>query len=216
MTPLFNNEKIMDMKKQTCTMLLIAVNVVVFFGLSFMGMTEDAEFMLGHGAMYVPYIVESEEYYRLFTSMFLHFGFEHLVNNMIMLAVMGSNLEYEIGKIKFIIIYFASGLFGNLLSAFGDVIVGEYAVSAGASGAVFGIVGALLYVAIRNRGQIGNVSGRGLVFILILNLYYGLTSSGVDNMAHIGGFFAGFLLAVLLYWKTKRKRRLETWDGFYR
>lgn len=198
------------MKKQKCTILLIAINVVVFFILSFQGMTEDAEFMLNHGAMYVPYMLEGEEYYRLITSMFMHFGFDHLVNNMVMLGAIGWNLEYEVGKIKFLIIYFGSGLCGNILSAMGDIMVGEYAVSAGASGAVFGITGALLYVAIRNRGRVGTVTGRGLVMMIVLSLYYGFTSSGVDNLAHLGGLISGFVLGVLLYWKRKRKRRMYT------
>ena len=196
------------MKRQNCTILLIAINVIVFFALSFFGMTEDAEYMLEHGAMYVPYMLEGEGYYRLFTSMFLHFGIDHLANNMVMLGAIGWNLEYESGKIKFLIIYLGSGLAGNILSAFGDLMTGEYAVSAGASGAVFGIIGALLYVVIRNKGQIGTISGRGLVFMVILSLYYGFTSSGVDNLAHIGGLIAGFVLGVLLYWKRNRKRRM--------
>ena len=196
------------MKRQNCTILLIAINVIVFFALSFFGMTEDAEYMLEHGAMYVPYMLEGEGYYRLFTSMFLHFGIDHLANNMVMLGAIGWNLEYEIGKIKFLIIYLGSGLAGNILSAFGDLMTGEYAVSAGASGAVFGIIGALLYVVIRNKGQKGTISGRGLMFMVILSLYYGFTSSGVDNLAHIGGLIAGFVLGVLLYWKRNRKRRM--------
>ena len=196
------------MKRQNCTILLIAINVIVFFALSFFGMTEDAEYMLEHGAMYVPYMLEGEGYYRLFTSMFLHFGIDHLANNMVMLGAIGWNLEYEIGKIKFLIIYLGSGLAGNILSAFGDLMTGEYAVSAGASGAVFGIIGALLYVVVRNKGQIGTISGRGLMFMVILSLYYGFTSSGVDNLAHIGGLIAGFILGVLLYWKRNRKRRM--------
>jgi rhomboid protease GluP len=200
------------MKRQKCTILLIAVNVIVFLLLSFQGMTENAEYMLEHGAMYVPYMMEGKEYYRLFTSMFLHFGIDHLTNNMVMLGAIGWNLEYEIGKIKFLIIYFVSGLAGNILSAFGDIMIGEYAVSAGASGAVFGIMGALLYVAIRNKGRIGTISGRGLVLMVILSLYYGFTSAGVDNLAHIGGLIAGFILGVLLYWKRYSKRGRKTWN----
>ena len=91
-------------------------------------------------------------------------------------------------------------------------MTGTYAVSAGASGAVFGIIGALLYVAIRNRGKIGTVTGRGLVLMVVLSLYYGFTSGGVDNLAHIGGLAAGFILGVLLYWKRKRKRRARARD----
>lgn len=187
------------------TILLAAANVIVFFYLTFQGMTEDGAFMLEHGAMYVPYVLGLGEYYRLFSSMFMHFGFDHLVNNMVMLLVIGFTLEREIGTIKFLIIYLLSGLGGNLLSAVWDMMSGSFAVSAGASGAVFGIVGALLYVAIRNRGRIGDVSGRGLAFMVILSLYYGFTSGGVDNFAHIGGLLSGFILSVLLYWKRQRK-----------
>ena len=69
----------------------------------------------------------------------------------------------------------------------------------------FGLIGTLLYVAIRNHGRVGEISGRGIVFMIIVSLYYGFTSSGVDNMAHIGGLVTGFLLGVLLYWKYNRK-----------
>lgn len=193
--------------KAPCTVALIAVNVIVFLFLSFRGMTEDGMFLLEHGAMYVPYMIERGEYYRIFTSMFLHFGFDHLLNNMVILAAIGWNLEYEIGQLKFMILYLFSGLGGNLLSAYWDIRVGDYAVSAGASGAIFGVIGALLYVAIRNRGRIGDISGKGLVFMIILSLYYGYSSGGVDNMAHIGGLIAGFLLSVLLYRKKNRKFR---------
>lgn len=199
------------MNTRKCTVFLIAINVIVFLVLSFQGMTEDAAFMLEHGAMYVPYMLERKEYYQLISSMFLHFGMDHLMNNMVMLGAIGWNLEEEIGKIKFLIIYIGSGVCGNIVSAFGDIMLGEYAVSAGASGAVFGIIGALLYVAIRNRGQVGTVTGRGLVLMTALSLYYGFTSSGVDNLAHVGGLIAGFILAVLLYWKRKKKRRSNTW-----
>ena len=157
-------------------------------------------------AAYGPLILENGEYYRLFTSMFLHFGYDHLFNNMVVLVAMGWNLELEIGKIKFLIVYFISGLAGNILSAWWDILTGSMAVSAGASGAIFGIIGALLYVAIRNRGRIGEISGKGLVFMVVLTLYYGFTSGGVDNMAHIGGLAAGFLMGVLLYRKRKDKR----------
>lgn len=163
--------------------------------------------MLKHGAMYVPLMIAQGEYYRLFTSMFLHFGFDHLLNNMVTLVLSGWNLEIEIGKIKFLLIYILSGLGGNILSAWWDIQTGEYAVSAGASGAIFGLIGALLYVAIRNRGRIGDISGKGIIFMIILSLYYGFTSTGVDNMAHIGGLLSGFLLSILLYWKRNRKSR---------
>lgn len=204
-----------NVRRPICTILLVAVNVVVFLGLSFIGMTEDAVFMLEHGAMYVPYMVEQSAYYELITSIFLHFSFSHLMNNMVMLFVIGWNLEYEVGKIRFLIIYLGSGLCGNIASALWDMHTGEYAVSAGASGAVFGVIGALLYVAVRNYGRVGNVSGRGLLVMAALSLYYGFSGEGIDNFAHIGGLASGFLLAVLLYWKHKSKDRRTAWNGGY-
>ncbi len=188
-----------------CTILLAAMNVIVFIVLTSRGMTEDGAFLLEHGAMYVLNVTEQGEYYRLFTSMFLHFGFEHLMNNMVVLVLIGWNLEMEIGKVKYLIIYLLSGLGGNLLSSWWEIQTADYAISAGASGAVFGLIGTLLYVAIRNHGRVGEISGRGIVFMIIVSLYYGFTSSGVDNMAHIGGLVTGFLLGVLLYWKYNRK-----------
>ena len=192
-------------KLPICTIAIAAANVLIFLGRSFMGMTEDSAFMMEHGAMYVPYLMNGERYYTLITSMFLHFGFSHLMNNMVMLLVIGYSLEPEIGKIRFLFIYLGSGLMGNLVSAWFDVSQGSYAVSAGASGAIFGIVGALLYVAIRNHGRVGEISTRGLVLMAGLSLYYGFTAQGVDNAAHIGGLISGFLLAVLTYWKHKPK-----------
>ncbi len=189
------------------TIVLIAANVIIFFVFSLIGRTEDVQFMLNHGAMYVPYVVEYGQYYRLFTAMFLHYGFSHLMGNMIMLGIVGWNLEKEIGSLRFVVIYLGSGLVGNIASAVWEIHLGEYAVSAGASGAVFGIMGAMLYVAIRNRGQVGSISGWGILGMIILMLFYGFVGVGVNNMAHIAGIIAGILLAVLLVWYRKDKGR---------
>lgn len=199
----------MYQRKAPCTIVLVAVNVFVFLLLSFQGMTEDVGFMLEHGAMFVPDIIYAGKYYELVTSMFLHFGFEHLMNNMLTLVLLGYKLECEVGRIKYLIIYFFSGLAGNLLSLVVEMCLGDYAVSAGASGAIFGIVGALFYIAVRNHGRIGSVSERGLLFMVALTLYFGFTNAGVNNAAHIGGVLAGFILAVILYHK---KRRTDIWN----
>ncbi len=196
-------------EQSVCTIGLIAANVLVFIVLSFLGQTENAQFMLDHGAMYVPYVIERGEYYRLFTAMFLHFGFEHLMNNMIMLGVIGWSLERELGSVKFIILYLASGLCGNVVSAAAAYVTQDFAVSAGASGAIFGIMGAMVYVAIRNRGRVGDLSGVGLIVMVLLSLYYGFIGAGIDNLAHIGGLLSGFLLGVLLYRKRSRRRRIS-------
>ena len=155
--------------------------------------------MFQHGAMYEPTVTQGHEFYRIFTSMFLHFGISHLVNNMVLLGALGWNLELEIGKIRLLIIYLISGIGGNLLSLYREIATETYAVSAGASGAIFGLMGALFYVVAANRGRLGRLSGRGMLVMVMLSLYFGLTSSGVDNWAHIGGLISGFVMAVILY-----------------
>lgn len=182
-----------------CTTALIIINAAVFLILSVSGNTEDMYFMLEHGAVYEPFVVQGHEFYRLFTSMFLHFGIDHLLNNMVLLGALGWNLEMEIGKVRFLAVYLVSGIGGNIFSLYYGVRTQEYAVSAGASGAVFGLMGALLYVVIANRGRLGRLSGRGMMFMVALSLYFGITSSGVDNLAHIGGLVCGFVLAFILY-----------------
>lgn len=182
-----------------CTTVIIVINVAVFLILSLFGDTEDAVFMFQHGAMYEPMVTQQHEFYRIFTSMFLHFGITHLLNNMVLLGALGWNLELEIGKMRFLIIYLVSGIGGNHLSLYFGISAETYAVSAGASGAIFGLMGALLYVVIANRGRLGRLSGRGMLFMVILSLYFGFTSSGVDNWAHIGGLITGFVMAVILY-----------------
>ena len=160
-----------------CTVALIVVNVAVFMIMTMFGDTEDAVFMLQHGAMYEPFVIQQHEYYRIITCLFLHFGIEHLLNNMVMLGALGWNLELEIGKVRFLVIYFVSGIAGNILSLFYDLSTENPAVSAGASGAIFGLMGALLYVVILNRGRLGRLSGRGMLIMVALSLYFGFASS---------------------------------------
>ena len=93
----------------------------------------------------------------------------------------------------------------NCLSVWLELQNGEYFVSAGASGAVFAVIGALIYVVIVNRGRIENFTTRQLILMAGLSLYFGVTSTGVDNAAHFGGFLCGFLLGLLLYRKPVRK-----------
>lgn len=200
-----------DFRKSKATVVIAGINIVIFIGLTMIGMTEDAYFMLSKGAIYAPYITEYGEYYRLFTGMFLHFGIQHLGNNMLLLIVVGSQFEREIGTIKFVIIYIIAGLGGNVLSLMSTLQTGNYTVSAGASGAIFGIIGGMLWIVIRNKGQVGTMTSRGLIVMIALSLYLGYTGSGIDNLAHIGGLGVGFVLSSFLYWKPKRDLSAYGW-----
>lgn len=179
---------------------LAGVNIILFFLLALGGDTEDADYLLAHGAMY-PKAVLAGEWYRLFTCMFLHFNIEHLMNNMLMLVAAGMHLEYAMGGAKYLLLYLLSGLGGSLLSFGAMCKSGEMAVSAGASGAVFGIIGALLWVAIRNHGRFERLTTKGVLLMIALSLYFGFTGTEIDNWGHIGGMAAGFILSVLFYRK---------------
>lgn len=184
------------------TFSLAAINVIAFFVLELMGDTLDTEFMMQIGAVYPDLLAKKGEYWRLFTATFMHFGFEHLLNNMLILLCAGAILERALGHVKYLILYLCAGIGGSTLSFLQMLRSGDYAVSAGASGAIFGIVGALLWIVIRHRGRYETLTGKGLVFMIVITLYYGISTGGIDNWGHIGGLAMGFLLGALLYRKT--------------
>lgn len=190
--------------------LLAVINAFVFILLSFGGNTENLYYMVAKGAAYAPYIFEDGEYYRLFTSMFMHFDFEHLMSNVFSLLVIGRYLEPLVGKVRFLLIYILSGLGGNIVSCWFEFMQDDYAVSAGASGAVFGLMGALLCLVILNRGRIGEITKQGMYFMVGASLYNGFASQGVNNAAHIGGLICGIWVTAVLCWKLYAKRRSDS------
>ena len=95
-----------------------------------------------------------------------------------------------------------------------DIRTEEYAVSAGASGAIFAVIGALLYVIIRNKGRLGEITFQRMALMAVLSILQGFTETGTDNAAHVGGFAAGFILAVFLYHRKKVKEPEYTRDFF--
>lgn len=198
-----------ELKKEPLTVVLVLINVLVFLAVELTGGSDNTMHMVQWGAAYTPAIMDGE-YYRVFTCMFLHFGMEHLLNNMVLLFVLGGRLERTTGKWKYLLIYIFGGIGGNLLSLFQECRTGEYAVSAGASGAIFAVMGAMIYVVLRGRGKVEDLSGRQLIIMAALSLYFGFTSSGVDNAAHVGGLLSGFVLALILYHpRTSAGRKTE-------
>ena len=157
----------------------------------------DSGFMLAHGAAYAPLIMRGE-YYRLFTSMFLHFGLTHLLYNMVCLLSLGALLETIVGPVRYFVIYLLGGLAGNLLSVYVQMRTGNYAVSAGASGAIFAVIGALLVVVIRRHGRLGQIRLERMLLMTALMIAQGFVEAGTDSIAHVGGAIGGFVLAFLL------------------
>lgn len=193
----------MEKKKPYITIGLIITNIIIFILLEWNGNSLDAEYMMEMGAVYPEKIQKDGEYWRLITATFMHFGFSHLLNNMVLLGTAGQILERALGPIKYLILYLLAGIGGSTLSYAQMIHSGDYAVAAGASGAIFGIVGALLWVVIRNKGHYETLTGKGLIAMIVLCLYYGISTGGVDNWGHIGGLIGGFLVSILFYNRKK-------------
>ena len=178
-------------------MAVVAANVIVFFIMEILGDTKDTLFMLEHGASFAPLIFEKHQYWRLLTCMFLHFGSRHLFNNMLVLAFVGDRLEKFVGKLRYVLIYFGGGLLAGVISAGLDYFGNDFYVSAGASGAVFAVVGALAWLIIRHRGQLYDISIQQIILFIIFSIYLGFQGGSVDNAAHVGGLVCGFVLSML-------------------
>lgn len=202
------NEKIK--KWLNVNVILIAVNIVVWLVLRALGDTRDAQFMYEHGAMY-PEEVLAGDWYRLFSAMFLHFGAEHLISNMFMQYFLGDMLLRAVSQWKYVLIYLVAGLGGNVTSLAMMELTGDYAVAAGASGAIYGVIGALLWVVLRNGGKFESISISRMLLATAVYISYGFTTEGVDAWAHLGGAAAGFFAAMLCYRKGV-SISIEEWE----
>ncbi len=180
-----------------CNILIIVVNLLIFLYTDFFAFLSGQD-MVDAGALGWYEVFRQGQWYRLFTSMFLHINIEHIFNNMLVLFFVGSGLEPEIGRLKYGILYLGSGLLAGCASMVYNMVRNDYVVSVGASGAIFGTVGAMLFLVLSHRGKRGQYTVRQIAWMAFLSLYGGFASQGVDNMAHFGGFVAGFLLAMLL------------------
>lgn len=174
---------------------IIAFEVVWWLILNIQGSTLDTEYMVRHGADYFPLVLQGE-WYRLITACLLHFDFVHLAGNMFSQYFLGNTLLAAVGSCNFLLIYFSSGIVGNMLSLTMNFINGSYAVSAGASGCIYGIMGALFMVVKKNGGIYRQINFKRMTLAVIIYILYGFTTPGIDGWAHLGGFITGFLICV--------------------
>lgn len=200
-------DEIFKPKNVIVTPVLIGVNILMFVLMYIFGVgSEDINTLLSFGAMYGP-LVRNGEVYRLITAAFLHVGIIHLVFNMYALNVIGTQIEKLLGKTKYLLIYLISAISGSLLS-----MIFTDSVAAGASGAIFGLLGGLLYFGYHYRMYLGSVLKNQIIPLIVLNLLLGFILSGVDNSAHIGGLIGGILSAMALGIPNK-ETRLEKING---
>lgn len=190
------------------SIILVIINAVIFLICTFSG-----EMLYNIGDISPNSFFTEGEYYRVVSAMFLHADITHIVNNMLLLAGLGAMLEKEIGHMSFFVLYFLSGLGGQAASLGYKLFADEWYVSSiGASGAIFGLVGVLLAMALCRVTPMPNVTWQRVVLVVAYSLYSGIRAANIDNAAHIGGFVSGFLLGLLLClllkWRRQRKQNI--------
>ncbi|MCK8058714.1 MULTISPECIES: rhomboid family intramembrane serine protease [unclassified Fusibacter] len=180
------------MTKKNVAPYIIGINVLVFVIMFITDPSISSTTLINFGAKFNYHIVEGQ-WWRFVTAMFLHLDFMHILFNMAALFILSRPLEHLFGKVKFIAIYMLSGIGGVALSfAFNN------SLSAGASGAIFGLLGAHLYLYFRNKDAYRMIFGYDFLLLIGINLVYGFVNPGIDNLGHLGGLFAGFGAAHLL------------------
>ncbi len=192
------NEEIFEPKKIIVTYLLLAIFVLIYILGNFVF---GNDLMVTRFAVYGPYIREFHEYYRLLTGTFLHANLLHLLSNSYALYIIGTQIENFYGKGKFIVIYLFSALCGSLMS----IALSNYA-SVGASGAIFGLMGSLLYFGYYYRVYLGSTWKTNILPVIVLNLVLGFLLPGIDYFAHIGGLIGGVLISMALGLKYKNHK----------
>jgi rhomboid protease GluP len=178
----------LPLQRPRATYALLALVLVAFVVETLAGGSQRTDVLVRLGAKVTP-LIAAGEYWRLFTSMFLHIGLVHLAFNSYALIVIGTELEQLLGWGRFLLLYLLSGLFGSLASyAF------SFNLSAGASGAIFGLIGALAAFLLLHHQRLGTWGRRRLsnvAFLIVVNLFFGFTQPGIDNLAHLGGLLSG-------------------------
>ena len=192
------NDDIFAPKKIIVTYVIIALLVLIYL----LGLfTNNQDNFINMFAVYGPFIRKYHEYYRLLTGTLLHGGLFHLLSNCYALYIIGSQIESFYGKSKYLIIYLFSAITGSLLS-----ITLANNASIGASGAIFGLMGALLYFGYYYRVYIGSTWKQRILPVILLNLVIGLIVPGIDYFAHIGGLIGGVLISMAVGLKYKHKK----------
>lgn len=183
---------------------IVAANVVIFTLCMFTG---SRLYVLGN--LNVVDVLVNREYGRVVWSMFLHSGIPHIFNNMLILFFMGAMIEKETGHICYTLLYFLSGIGGNLVSLYVKAVNYDMSASIGASGAVFGLDGVLLAMVLLSGRKMATVTPARVMAMILLSLYNGFSGENIDNAAHVGGLIVGFLggCIVCMIQREKRKRQ---------
>jgi len=194
-TDKFSRKIRIDPKKVNIVYVFLALNIIVWIAMSLFGMIFRLSInhqLIIFGAK-VNVLIAHGEVWRLVTAMFLHVNLLHLFFNSYALFLYGPYVEKLYGKVKFVIIYLLSGILGTIFS-----YMFNPNPAAGASGAIFGLLGSILFLRTNQKELFRMMFGPGLILIVVLNLMYGIFQPGIDNWGHIGGLVGGYALAFAL------------------
>lgn len=184
---------IFEIKRPLVTYILLGINLFIYILSLIIGAQKIISWFGLH-----PILVVAGQYYRLITSMFLHGSMMHLLFNMYALYIIGIQIENFFGKGKYLFTYLYSGVIACLMS-----MIFTHSWSVGASGAIFGLLGALLYFGYHYRMYLGTVIKSQIIPVIIINLIIGFMSTNIDNAAHIGGLIGGVIAAMMCGVKEK-------------
>lgn len=197
-----NNKKKIEFKKYKVTYTIIILNILVYLIeiIKSRNLIDINIYTLIQMGAKVNILINRGEIYRLITSTFLHGGIMHILFNMSALNIIGKEVEYIYGSKKYILIYILSALSGSLFS----YLFNPNSVSVGASGAIFGLLGAMLVFGLKEKNKIGKQYVKNILETLVINVIIGITISNIDNYAHLGGLIIGAISALILFKSEKR------------
>lgn len=189
------------------TTIIVAMNVAVYLVMALLSqsLTIDPGVLVNGGAQ-VNILVGQGQFWRIFTAMFIHLSIFHIGLNMLSLFFIGTAVEVFYGKWRYLVIYLASGILGGIVTYF---LMPPETIAAGASGAIFGVFGALGVFYIVNRRAMGSYGRNAImnwVFWLGLNLVFGFSTPGIGILDHLGGLVAGIVVSLLLIPKLGRRQ----------
>lgn len=192
-----NNKKKINFKKYKVTYTVIILNILVYLIeiIKSRNLIDINIYTLIQMGAKINILINRGEIYRLITSTFLHGGIMHILFNMSALNIIGKEVEYIYGSKKYILIYILSALSGSLFS----YLFNPNSVSVGASGAIFGLLGAMLVFGLKEKNKIGKQYVKNILETLAINVIIGITISNIDNYAHLGGLIMGALSALILF-----------------
>lgn len=181
------------------TMIIISIAVYIFMVFKFKELSFSTLNLIDFGAKY-NYLILKGEYWRFLLPIFIHSGFMHIAMNMFSIYIIGRTIETIFGKVNFFIIYMLSGIGGVFFS-----FLFSNSISIGASGSVFGLLGSHVALYLKNRDLYKHVFGIDFLILIGINLLYGFTTTGIDNLGHIGGLVFGVITTYALIYSGSVK-----------